>query len=114
MLMDSSPLDPSSRHPLIRPCLGCSQNIAHATGVPYRDMLFFDDDEANIKAVSQLGVCCVRVSNTSGLTFHALESGLKRYRQECSSRASMRAWLRPSKNGDGKSEGRKLPAQNRI
>lgn len=56
-------------------------------------MLFFDDNVSNIKTVSKLGACCVRVSEDSGLTFAAVQSGLKKYREACSSRSSMMAWL---------------------
>lgn len=58
-------------------------------------MLFFDDDESNIKTVSKLGACCVRVSKDSGLTFAAVRSGLKKYREACLSRSNMRDWLQP-------------------
>lgn len=56
-------------------------------------MIFFDDDNSNIRAVSKLGVCCMEVSKQSGLTFDAMRSGLKKYREACLSRSSMRAWL---------------------
>lgn len=58
-------------------------------------MLFFDDDEVNVKTVSKLGACCFRVSKDSGLTFVAVRSAFKKYRQVCLSRSCMRAWLRP-------------------
>lgn len=57
--------------------------------------MFFDDDESNVKTVSKLGVSCVRVSKGSGLTFDAVRSGLKKYRQACLSRSNLRAWLQP-------------------
>lgn len=58
-------------------------------------MLFFDDDEMNVKTVSKVGACCFRVSKDSGLTFVAVRSGFKKYREVCLSRSSMRAWLQP-------------------
>lgn len=58
-------------------------------------MLFFDDDELNVKTVSKVGACCFRVSKDSGLTFVAVRSGFKKYREICLSRSSMRAWLQP-------------------
>lgn len=58
-------------------------------------MLFFDDDELNVKTVSKVGACCFRVSKDSGLTFVAVRSGFKKYREVCLSRSSMRAWLQP-------------------
>ncbi|CAN0026331.1 unnamed protein product, partial [Ectocarpus sp. 12 AP-2014] len=59
------------------------QNIHAATGVEYRDMLFFDDEKHNIKTVRRLGVTCVKVSKESGLTFAAVNAGLKEYREAC-------------------------------
>ncbi|CAM9411816.1 unnamed protein product [Ascophyllum nodosum] len=72
-----------------------AREIMAVTGVPYRDMIFFDDDQRNIKTVSGLGVCCIKVSKDSGLTFDAMRSGLKKYRQSCLSRSNLRAWLQP-------------------
>ncbi|CAM9980690.1 unnamed protein product, partial [Laminaria digitata] len=59
------------------------KSISAATGVAYRDMLFFDDDESNVKTVSKLGACCFKVSKDSGLTFVAVRSGFKKYREVC-------------------------------
>lgn len=77
--------------------LVCSQRITKVTRVSYRDMLFFDDDDINIQAVSQLGVCCTRVDKDTGLNFRALQCGLRHYEQTCSSRATMMAWLGSSR-----------------
>lgn len=84
------------------------QDIHAATGIPYRDMLFFDDEKSNITTVSKLGVTSVILSKESGLTFAAVDSGLKQYREACLSRASLKGWLTlaPRKNeaeGSGQS-----------
>ncbi|CAM9313727.1 unnamed protein product, partial [Ectocarpus fasciculatus] len=55
------------------------QNIHDATGVEYRDMLFFDDEMRNIKTIRGLGVTCIKLSEESGLTFAAMNAGLKEY-----------------------------------
>lgn len=47
------------------------------TGVPYSDMLFFDDDQGNIDTVGRLGVVCEHTPD--GFTADALNSGLNRY-----------------------------------
>lgn len=76
------------------------QNISAATGVPYRDMLFFDDNDSNIRTVSKLGACCMRVNQESGLTFAAVQSGMKKYKEARLARLSLAAWLSPSpRNG---------------
>lgn len=72
------------------------QDIHAATVIPYRDMLFFDDEKSNIKTVSKLGVTCVKLSKESGLTFAAVHSGLKQYREACLSRASLKDWFTPA------------------
>lgn len=89
---------------LIRACNGPGplvlrlnyQDIHAATGLPYRDMLFFDDEKSNITTVSKLGVTCVKLSKESGLTFAAVNSGLKQYREACLSRASLKDWFTPA------------------
>lgn len=73
-----------------------AQNIHAATGVEYRDMLFFDDEKHNIKTVRRLGVTCVKITKESGLTFAAVNAGLKEYREACLSRSSLRGWFTPA------------------
>jgi len=53
------------------------ERIQKKTGVAYSDMLFFDDEQPNITAVSKLGVTCVLVKN--GMNLQLLEEGLKRF-----------------------------------
>lgn len=72
------------------------QDIHAATGIPYRDMLFFDDEKSNITTVSKLGVTCVKLSKEFGLTFGAVNAGLKQYREACLSRASLKDWFTPA------------------
>lgn len=81
-----------------------------ATGVPYRDMVFFDDDKKNIKTVQKLGVCCIKVSQETGLTFEAVRSGLEKYRKLCLMRSKMREWFQPpiQQTGEKASGARKL------
>lgn len=40
--------------------------LAEATGIPYEDMLFFDDEERNAEVDEQLGVCMVLVPDGVG------------------------------------------------
>ncbi|XP_044841575.1 magnesium-dependent phosphatase 1-like isoform X2 [Mauremys mutica] len=47
------------------------------TGVPFAQMLFFDDEERNIRDVSQLGVTCVLVPD--GMTQALLTRGLEAF-----------------------------------
>ncbi len=58
-------------------------------------MIFFDDEKDNIKTVSKLGVTCVKLRKESGLTFAAVNSGLKQYREACASRSNFKAWFTP-------------------
>ena len=72
------------------------QDIQAATGIAYRDMLFFDDDNSNITSVTKLGVTCIKLSKEYGLTFTAVNSGLKQYREACLSRASLKCFFTPA------------------
>ncbi|XP_050773176.1 magnesium-dependent phosphatase 1 isoform X2 [Gopherus flavomarginatus] len=47
------------------------------TGVPFAQMLFFDDEERNIRDVSKLGVTCVLVPD--GMTQVLLTQGLEAF-----------------------------------
>lgn len=59
-------------------------------------MLFFDDEQSNITTISKLGVTCVKLSKECGLTFAAVNAGLKQYREACLSRASLKSWFTPA------------------
>ena len=50
--------------------------LREQSGVPFSEMLFFDDERRNIDAVSALGVTCVHV--TRGLDWCAFEGGMKK------------------------------------
>ncbi|XP_043351934.1 magnesium-dependent phosphatase 1-like isoform X4 [Dermochelys coriacea] len=51
------------------------------TGVPFAQMLFFDDEERNIRDVSKLGVTCVLVPD--GMTQALLTQGLEAFTRSC-------------------------------
>ena len=51
--------------------------LKQKTGVAFEDMLFFDDDQENIRHVSELGV--VSVLTPEGVTEDAWEQGLRRF-----------------------------------
>ncbi|KAL6269815.1 hypothetical protein ACE6H2_026726 [Prunus campanulata] len=53
------------------------QRIHTRTGVPFNSMLFFDDENRNIQAVSNMGVTSILVGN--GVTVGALRQGLTKY-----------------------------------
>lgn len=54
-------------------------SIQKASQVSYEDMLFFDDEHRNIRDVSTLGVHAILVTN--GVTYAAIENGLKSFRK---------------------------------
>eukprot|EP00884_Botryococcus_braunii_P001749 jgi/Botrbrau1/11575/Bobra.60_1s0025.1 len=54
-------------------------NILEETGVPFFEMLFFDDEHRNIHRVAKLGVTSVLVGTASGLTVASLSKGLAKY-----------------------------------
>uniref|UniRef100_A0A0C9SA86 TSA: Wollemia nobilis Ref_Wollemi_Transcript_4432_894 transcribed RNA sequence n=1 Tax=Wollemia nobilis TaxID=56998 RepID=A0A0C9SA86_9CONI len=62
------------------------QKIHQKTGVPYNSMLFFDDENRNIEAVSQMGVTSIWVGN--GVNLEALRSGLRKFSGSSSSKKS--------------------------
>ncbi|XP_062082623.1 uncharacterized protein LOC133788952 [Humulus lupulus] len=53
------------------------QKIHSRTGVPYSSMLFFDDEDRNIKEVSKMGVTSILVGN--GVNLGALRHGLTEF-----------------------------------
>uniref|UniRef100_A0A8D8ZFG0 Magnesium-dependent phosphatase 1 n=1 Tax=Cacopsylla melanoneura TaxID=428564 RepID=A0A8D8ZFG0_9HEMI len=52
-------------------------NLKKATGIDYKDMLFFDDEMRNSVDVSPLGVTCILVKG--GMTKSVLSEGLKKW-----------------------------------
>ncbi|CAL5379429.1 unnamed protein product [Camellia sinensis] len=59
------------------------QRINWRTGVPYNSMIFFDDEDRNIEAVSKMGVTSILVGN--GVTLGALRQGLMKFSQSSGS-----------------------------
>uniref|UniRef100_A0A2N9I900 Magnesium-dependent phosphatase-1 n=1 Tax=Fagus sylvatica TaxID=28930 RepID=A0A2N9I900_FAGSY len=53
------------------------QRIHSRTGVPFNSMLFFDDENRNIQAVSKMGVSSILVGN--GVNLGALREGLTKF-----------------------------------
>ncbi|CAG9461600.1 unnamed protein product [Pedinophyceae sp. YPF-701] len=54
------------------------QKIKSDTGVPYSEMIFFDDEDRNIHAINRIGVVAVDVSRR-GTDVAALKEALDRY-----------------------------------
>ncbi|KAK2147820.1 hypothetical protein LSH36_532g01044 [Paralvinella palmiformis] len=52
-------------------------NFLAKSGVPYKDMLFFDDESRNITDVSQLGVTCIHTPD--GMSLSLLQEGLAKF-----------------------------------
>ncbi|MQL87267.1 hypothetical protein Taro_019816 [Colocasia esculenta] len=55
------------------------QRIHRRTGVPFKSMVFFDDEDRNIEAVSNMGVTSIHVER--GVNLEALRLGLKTFAQ---------------------------------
>ncbi|ONK55963.1 uncharacterized protein A4U43_C10F2740 [Asparagus officinalis] len=53
------------------------QKIHRRTGVPFNSMLFFDDEDRNIKSVSKMGVTSILVRK--GVSLQAFRSGLENF-----------------------------------
>ncbi|KAJ4714554.1 Magnesium-dependent phosphatase-1 [Melia azedarach] len=56
------------------------QRIHWKTGVPFNSMLFFDDENRNVEAVSTMGVTSILVDN--GVNLDALRQGLSAFSQK--------------------------------
>nr|XP_048675735.1 magnesium-dependent phosphatase 1 isoform X4 [Caretta caretta] len=61
--------------------MAAASRLQQDTGVPFAQMLFFDDEERNIRDVSKLGVTCVLVPN--GMTQVLLTQGLEAFARSC-------------------------------
>ncbi|KAM9121496.1 magnesium-dependent phosphatase 1-like isoform 2-T2 [Pangshura tecta] len=57
--------------------MAAASRLQQDTGVPFAQMLFFDDEERNIRDVSKLGVTCVLVPD--GMTQALLTRGLEAF-----------------------------------
>ncbi|XP_008478311.1 magnesium-dependent phosphatase 1-like isoform X2 [Diaphorina citri] len=53
------------------------ESLKKATGIEYKDMVFFDDEERNSHDVSPLGVTCIHVKK--GMSHAVLQKGLKQW-----------------------------------
>ncbi|KAG1661507.1 Magnesium-dependent phosphatase 1 [Nymphon striatum] len=49
------------------------------SGIPYKDMLFFDDEYRNIVQIGKLGVTTMTVDSAEGLSERTLNSALKKF-----------------------------------
>ncbi|XP_021860763.1 uncharacterized protein [Spinacia oleracea] len=63
------------------------QRIHRSTRIPYTDMLFFDDEDRNIKAINNMGATSILVEN--GVNQQAFQQGLMEFSQK--SKASDKA-----------------------
>ncbi|XP_009609890.1 uncharacterized protein LOC107785411 [Nicotiana tabacum] len=59
------------------------QKIIRRTGVPYKEMLFFDDEDRNIESVSKMGVTSILVDD--GVNLGALKQALSEFAQNSAS-----------------------------
>ncbi|KAL9461102.1 hypothetical protein AB3S75_004155 [Citrus x aurantiifolia] len=59
------------------------RRIHRKTGVPFSSMLFFDDENRNIEAVSTMGVTSILVDN--GINLDALRQGFSEFSQKSGS-----------------------------
>ncbi|KAL2498938.1 Haloacid dehalogenase-like hydrolase (HAD) superfamily protein [Abeliophyllum distichum] len=59
------------------------QKIHKKTGIPFELMIFFDDEDRNIRAVSKMGVTSILVHR--GVTLDSLRQGLSDFEQKSSS-----------------------------
>ncbi|KAJ6821379.1 magnesium-dependent phosphatase 1-like [Iris pallida] len=55
--------------------------IHRRTGIPFKSMLFFDDEDRNIDAVSKMGVTSILVER--GVTLEKLRLGLEKFSRNC-------------------------------
>ncbi|XP_031217098.1 magnesium-dependent phosphatase 1 isoform X1 [Mastomys coucha] len=53
------------------------ERLHHKTGVPFSQMIFFDDENRNIIDVSKLGVTCIHIQ--SGVSLQTLTQGLETF-----------------------------------
>ncbi|KAI5701628.1 hypothetical protein M8J76_012686 [Diaphorina citri] len=55
------------------------KNLKEATGIDYKDMIYFDDEQEHVNDISKLGVTATRVENRMGITHETFEKGLKKW-----------------------------------
>nr|KAF6392850.1 magnesium dependent phosphatase 1 [Pipistrellus kuhlii] len=57
--------------------IAAASRLQKKTGVPFSQMIFFDDEKRNIVDVSKLGVTCIHVHN--GMNLQILTQGLETF-----------------------------------
>uniref|UniRef100_A0A2P2MNJ1 Magnesium-dependent phosphatase n=1 Tax=Rhizophora mucronata TaxID=61149 RepID=A0A2P2MNJ1_RHIMU len=73
------------------------QRIHLRTEVPFNSMLFFDDENGNIEAVSKMGVTSILVGN--GVNLGALRQGLTKFSQNVNAaEKNKQKWLKFTQN----------------
>lgn len=60
-------------------------------GVPYNQMMLFDDRQDDIDHVAPLGVHCVKVDPNKGLTLSLVEQGLREFAKKAGSQEKVKA-----------------------
>ncbi|XP_069490081.1 magnesium-dependent phosphatase 1 [Ambystoma mexicanum] len=60
------------------------ERIQKKTGIPYSEMIFFDDESRNIRDISNLGVTCILVTG-DGMTLKTLEKGMEAFARHAQS-----------------------------
>ncbi|KAJ9174963.1 hypothetical protein P3X46_013555 [Hevea brasiliensis] len=79
------------------------QRIHSRTGVPFKSMLFFDDEDRNIQAVSKMGITSILVGN--GVNLGALRQGLIKFSQNVNKcEKNKQKWLKFSQNSKKKEQ----------
>ncbi|XVF44856.1 hypothetical protein PTKIN_Ptkin02bG0157400 [Pterospermum kingtungense] len=79
------------------------QRIHSRTGIPFSSMLFFDDENRNIQAVSKMGVTSIYVDN--GVNLGALRQGLTEFTEnQNASEKNKQKWLKKYSQNSKSSE----------
>mmetsp|Transcript_17475 Transcript_17475/g.47832 ORF Transcript_17475/g.47832 Transcript_17475/m.47832 type:complete len:278 (+) Transcript_17475:24-857(+) len=74
------------------------RSLSEATGIPFHDFLFFDDDTSNVKLCNNMGISSFQVSRTQGLNWDSFLSGLHLFQSNQINRISMQLWLNFEEN----------------
>ncbi|XP_030538278.1 magnesium-dependent phosphatase 1 isoform X1 [Rhodamnia argentea] len=81
------------------------QRIHSRTGVPFNSMLFFDDEDRNIEAVSKMGVTSILVGN--GVNLGAFRQGLAKFSENFNTVEKNKQRWRTKFTKDADSSGKK-------